>query len=159
MDYYNRYFNYAVLKKNKEFLAILTNPNTQWELGHYYDQGYAFCMEAQAFSASAAIEVAKQNESSEIIKLQAELNALRQEYIKIQNENNSLKFNNRFGYSFGANNINPLEVLGFTEQPTQDELKKRYKQLVQKLHPDKDGSTWIMQIIQSAYEQLKIKAF
>jgi hypothetical protein len=26
------YFNYVVLKKNKEFLAVLTNQNTQWEL-------------------------------------------------------------------------------------------------------------------------------
>lgn len=148
------YYNYVVLKRNKEFLAVFTNPNTQWELGHYYDQGYAFFMEAQAFSASAAIEVAKQNESSEIIKLQFELNALRQEYQKLQNENNSLKFNNRFGYSFGAN-LNPLDILGFSSQPNQDELKKRHRQLAQKFHPDKDGNNFLMQLIQSAYEQLK----
>lgn len=149
------YFHYVVLKKNKEFLAVLTNPNTQWELGHYYDQGYAFFMEAQAFSASAAIEVAKQNESSEIIKLQSELNTLRQEYQKLQSENNSLKFNKRFGYSFGANNLNPLDILGFSVQPNQDELKKRYRQLAQKFHPDKDGNNFLMQLIQNAYEQLK----
>lgn len=149
------YFHYVVLKKNKEFLAVLTNPNTQWELGHYYDQGYAFFMEVQAFSANAAIEVAKQNESSEIIKLQSELNALRQEYQKLLSENNNLKSNHRFGYSFGANNLNPLDVLGFSEQPDQEELKKRYRQLAQKFHPDKDGSNFLMQLIQNAYEQLK----
>ncbi|KTC62405.1 J domain-containing protein [Pseudomonas savastanoi] len=147
--------HYVVLKRNKEFLAVITNPNTQWELGHYYDQGYAFFMEAQAFSASAAIEVAKQNENSEIVKLQFELNALRQEHQKLQNEYSNLKFNNRFGYSFGANNLNPLEVLGFTVHPNQDELQKRHRQLVQKFHPDKDGNNFLMQIIQNAYEQLK----
>ncbi len=148
------YFHYVVLKKNEDFLAVLTNPNTQWELGHYYDQGYAFFMEVQAFSASAAIEVAKQNESSEIIKLQSELNALRQEYQSLLDENNRLKFNNRFGYSFGANNLNPLDVLGFSVQPDQKELKKRYHKLAQKLHPDKGGNDFLMQLIQNAFEQL-----
>ena len=151
------YFHYVVLKKGKEFLAVLTNPNTQWELGHYHDQGYAFFMNVSAFSASAAIEVAKQNENSEIIKLQSELNALRQEHQNLLNENSSLKFNSRFGYSFGANNLNPLDVLGFTAQPDKDELKKRYRQLAQKLHPDKDGNNFLMQLIQNAYEQLKGK--
>lgn len=148
------YFHYVVLKKNKDFLAVLTNPNTQWELGHYHDQGYAFFMEVRAFSASAAIEVARQNENSEIIKLQSELNTLRQEYQNLLNENSNLKFNSRFGYSFGANNLNPLEVLGFNTKPDQDELKKRYRQLAQKFHPDKGGNNFLMQLIQNAYEQL-----
>jgi len=148
------YFHYVVLKKNKDFLAVLTNPNTQWELGHYHDQGYAFFMEVSAFSASAAIEVARQNENSELIKLQSELNTLRQEYQNLLNENSNLKFNSRFGYSFGANNLNPLEVLGFNAKPDQDELKKRYRQLAQKFHPDKGGNNFLMQIIQNAYEQL-----
>lgn len=150
----NIYFHYVVLKRNKEFLAVLTNPNTQWELGHYYDQGYAFFMEVSAFNANSAIEVAKQNESSEIVKLQAELNALRQEHQKILNENHNLKFNNRFSYSFGANNINPLDVLGFDKKPDNEELKKRYRQLAQKFHPDKAGNNFLMQLIQNAYDQL-----
>ncbi|WP_313689402.1 J domain-containing protein [Achromobacter sp. JD417] len=150
------YFHYVVLKKNEDFLAVLTNSNTQWELGHYHDQGYAFFMEVSAFSASAAIEVARQNENSEIIKLQSELNALRHEYKKLLSENSNLKFNGRFGYSFGANNLNPLEVLGFTTQPNQEEIKKRYRQLAQKLHPDKGGNNFLMQLIQNAYEQLNI---
>lgn len=149
------YFHYVVLKKSKEFLAVLTNPNTQWELGHYYDQGFAFFMEVSAFNASSAIEIAKQNESSEIIKLQAELHALRRDYQNLLNENGNLKFNNRYGHSFGSNNLNPLDILGFSAQPTSEELKKRYRQLAQKLHPDKDGNNFLMQLVQNAYEQLK----
>lgn len=151
------YFHYVVLKKNKEFLAVFTNPNTQWELGHYYEQGYAFFMEVQAFNAKTAIELAKQNENSEIIKLQTELNILRQEYQKLLNENNKIKFNNRFGNSFVANNLNPLDVFGFLEQPSEEELKRRYRQFAQKFHPDKDGSNLIMQIIKNAYDQLKVR--
>lgn len=74
------YYHYAVLKKGEEYLAVLTNPNTQWELGHYYDQGYAFCMNVSAFNASSAVEVAKQNEKSEIVRLQAQLSSLQQDY-------------------------------------------------------------------------------
>ena len=149
------YFHYVILKKNKEFLAVLTNPNTQWELGHYYDQGFALFTEVSSFSASSAIEIAKQTESSEIIRLQAELNVLRQEHQNLLNENSTYKFNNRYGYFFGSNNLNPLEVLGFSVQPNQEELKKRYQQLAQKFHPDKDGNNFLMQLITNAYEQLK----
>ncbi|WP_429085895.1 J domain-containing protein [Aeromonas allosaccharophila] len=148
------YYHYVVLKKNKDFLAVLTNQNTQWELGHYYDQGYAFFMEVQAFNATSAIKIAQQNEDSEIVKLQSELNHLRQEYQKLINENYNLKNKDIFGYSFGSNNLNPLEILGFAIHPTQDELKKRYRQLAQKIHPDKGGNDFLMKLIKNAFEQL-----
>ncbi len=148
------HFHYVVLKKNKEFLAVITNQNTQWELGHYCDQGYEIFLEVQAFNANAAIEFAKQKERSEIFKLQLELNALRQEYQKLLSENNNLKLNNGPGYSFGANKLNPLEILGFSAQPSNEELKARYRQLAQKFHPDKGGSNFLMQLIKNAYEQL-----
>lgn len=147
------YYHYIILKKNDEYLAVLTNPNTQWELGHYYDQGFAFVMEMRAFNATSAIEIAKQNENSEIVKLRAELDSLRQEHQKILNENYNLKSNNGFGFSVG-NNINPLDVLGFSTHPDKDTLRSRYKTFSQKFHPDKDGSNFLMQLINSAYEQL-----
>lgn len=151
----SKIYYYVVLKKNQEFLAVITNYDTDWELGHYYDQGYAFLMEVSAFSARSAIEVAKQNENSEIIKLQAELNSLRQENQKLLIEISNIRYKNNSRYSSGTSNINPLDVLGFDSSPGQEELKKRYKQLAQKFHPDKDGNNFLMQLIDNAYKQLK----
>ncbi|MFT6908352.1 MAG: DnaJ-domain-containing protein 1 [Oleiphilaceae bacterium] len=149
------YYHYVVLKKGDEYLAVLTNPNTQWELGHYYEQGYAFCMEVSAFNARSAVDVVKQNEKSEIVRLQAELNALQQDYQKLMQENLSLRFGNRFGRNSSQNAINPLEVFGFDAPPDLKELKTRYRQLSQKFHPDKGGSNFFMQLVHNAYEQLK----
>ncbi|MBF1802722.1 J domain-containing protein [Alloalcanivorax profundimaris] len=149
------YYHYVVLKKGEEYLAVLTNPNTQWELGHYYDQGYAFCMDVPAFNASSAVEVVKQNEKSEIVRLQAQLKSLQHDYKKLMQENQSLRFGDRYGQASSINAINPLEVLGFTSAPDQKDLKLRYKQLSLKLHPDKGGSNFLMRLLNDAYAQLK----
>ncbi len=149
------YFHYTILRKGKEYLALLTNANTQWELGHYYDQGYAFVMNASAFNANAAIEIAKQNEGAEIVRLQAELDSLRQDYQKLIEENCHLKSNNPYNPSFSFNQMNPLDVLGFEQKPTKDELKKRYKSISQKLHPDKGGNQYLFVLVKNAYEQLE----
>ena len=142
------YFQYAILKKDNNYFALLTNPNTYLELGHYYEQGYGFYMYISAFNANSAIELAKQNENSEISRLQIELNRLRQ-------ENQRLRDQNYNGFSNNINNIDPLAVLNFTEIPTQNELKKRFIELSNKFHPDKNGSNFIMQLINEANEQLK----
>lgn len=152
---YPTYYSYIILKKDKNYLAILTNPNIQWELRHYYVQGFAFFMEVSAFDANSAIEIAKQNENSEIIKLKAELNSLNQKYEDLITENRNLKYNNQFRSHSHINNINPLEVLGFESQPNKSELKKRYRELSHKVHPDKEGgNNFLMGLINRAYEEL-----
>lgn len=43
-------------------------------------------------------------------------------------------------------------ILGFSEIPGEDELKKRYRELVKVAHPDKGGSQEYFMKIKSAYE-------
>ena len=153
---YMRYYNYIILKKENNYLAVIANNNSDWELGHYYDQGYAYFMDIRAFNANSAIEQAKQSVNSELIKLKNEINHLYNENKRLRDENHNLKRGNQFNSSTSLHNIKPLEVLGFKEQPTKEELKNRYRSISQKIHPDKeDGSEFIMKLINEAYEQLK----
>ena len=149
-----QFYHFAIFKKNEEFLSVLANQNTEWEKGHYYEQGYIFLMYVSAFTANGAVEIAKQNINSEIGRLQVELSALRLELQNLLNENNNLKFSNRFGASPQSSNFNPLDVFGFKDMPSKDELKRRYKVLSQKYHPDKEGSNFIMSLINEANEIL-----
>ena len=48
-----------------------------------------------------------------------------------------------------------LELFGFTNNFTKDELKKRYLELSKKYHPDLNGDEEMMKKINSAYEVLK----
>lgn len=149
-------YYFTILKKDNDYLAIFQNQNTQWELGHYYDQGFTLVMSVQAFNANSAIEIAKQNAKSEIARLQFELNELRQKYQELQNGQyrNNYRSRSPFGINNQPNNIDPLEVLGFKEMPSKDDLKKRYKSLSQKVHADKGGNDFLMRMIKEAYDNL-----
>lgn len=149
-----QFYHFAIFKKDDEFLAVFANQNTEWEKGHYQEQGYIFLMYVSAFTANGAVEVAKQNTNSEIGRLQAELAALRFEHQKVLNENNNLKFSSQFGNFPQASHFNPLDVLGFKEMPSKEELKKKVKLLSQRIHPDKEGSGFLMTLINQANDAL-----
>tara|TARA_R110001583_G_C5632593_1_gene407180 strand:- start:1722 stop:2189 length:468 start_codon:yes stop_codon:yes gene_type:complete len=148
-------FYFTILKKNEDYLAVFENQNTRWELGHFYDQGYTLVMSVQAFNAKSAIEIAKQNAKSEIARLQFELNDLRQKYQDLQNEKRwSGHRRSPFRGHAQPNNIDPLEVLGFKEMPSKEELKKRYRSLCQKVHSDKGGNDFLMRMVKEAFDNL-----
>ena len=50
-----------------------------------------------------------------------------------------------------------LVILGLTEGFTEDELKKKYRELSMKWHPDKGGSEEMMKQVNVAYETLKVE--
>ncbi len=48
----------------------------------------------------------------------------------------------------------PYEVLGVPPTATLDEIKRRYRQLAARYHPDHGAESWIFKQIRAAYEQL-----
>ena len=48
----------------------------------------------------------------------------------------------------------PYEVLGLPSTATLDEIKRRYRQLAARYHPDHGVESWIFKQIRAAYEQL-----
>lgn len=158
---YQAGFKYVILKRKDEFLAIYWNYQLEHEIVHFYDQGYIFIGEAYASNAQSAIEVAKKNEDDIVFKLRKELdrtetenNRLRSEIEQLKSNSSWSRFNSMSGNRTTPNNLDPLSVLGFSEMPSLADLKKRWKQLSQKFHPDKDGSNLLMQIINDAYNTL-----
>ncbi|MCH8532663.1 MAG: DnaJ domain-containing protein [Saccharospirillum sp.] len=49
-----------------------------------------------------------------------------------------------------------LETLGLPETANKDEVRQRYRQLVQQHHPDKGGDPAVFQEVQAAYESLTV---
>jgi len=56
--------------------------------------------------------------------------------------------------------LDPYAVLGLTRSATDDELKRRYRDLARRLHPDTSGikgTEFLFQTIQAAYEMIKLE--
>ena len=54
--------------------------------------------------------------------------------------------------------LDPYKILGLEKSASDDEVKKRYKQLVHILHPDKSrtsGTSFFFQMVVAAYEVIK----
>ena len=56
-----------------------------------------------------------------------------------------------------SDNFDPYRVLGLEKTATDGEIKKRYRELLMKLHPDTagvKGTEFIVQILNTAYRQI-----
>ncbi|MBD8805703.1 J domain-containing protein [Pseudomonas syringae] len=149
-------YYYNVLGRGEVILAIPSPAygNTSHELDALYDQGFVYLTQVQARNPLQAVEDFKEYESREISKLRSEIRLLQSAFDDLQRENNTLKRNS---YSSNApkDMVKNYEVFGFSTPPNSDELKKRYRSLCQKLHPDKVGDEQLFKLIQKLYGDLK----
>jgi len=54
--------------------------------------------------------------------------------------------------------FDPYRVLGLDRQAAEEEVKRRYRELIHRLHPDKSGTQatgFLFQVVQAAYEAIK----
>ena len=69
-----------------------------------------------------------------------------------------IDFSSLAGMAGGKSGFDPYQILGLDKSASDDEVKKRYRELVNKLHPDKSGTPGtspLFQIVLAAYEVIK----
>ena len=62
------------------------------------------------------------------------------------------------GTAGGQTTFNPYATLGLDKTASDDEVKKRYRELLRKLHPDTagvEGTAFLLQMVLAAYEMIK----
>jgi DnaJ-class molecular chaperone len=62
------------------------------------------------------------------------------------------------GMAIGQTAFDPYLVLGLDKSVSDEEVKKRYKDLLRKLHPDTagmEGTAFLLQMVLAAYEMIK----
>jgi DnaJ-domain-containing protein 1 len=66
----------------------------------------------------------------------------------------AMKMGNQSG---GKAGIDPYRVLGLEKTTTDDQVKKRYREMVGKVHPDTagvQGTEFLFQLVTAAYQQI-----
>ena len=51
--------------------------------------------------------------------------------------------------------MNPYKILGINEQATDEEIKRAYRAMAAKYHPDVGGDAWVFEQIRDAYDRIK----
>jgi DnaJ-domain-containing protein 1 len=71
-------------------------------------------------------------------------------------------FSQMFGGMVGSGTVpqgfDPYRILGLDKSATDEEIKKRYRELLHKLHPDTagiEGTSFLLQMVLAAYEMIK----
>ena len=62
------------------------------------------------------------------------------------------------GMASGQATFNPYRLMGLDKSASEEEVKKRYRELLRKLHPDTagvEGTAFLLQMVLAAYEMIK----
>lgn len=51
--------------------------------------------------------------------------------------------------------MNPYKILGINEQATDEEIKRAYRSMAAKYHPDVGGDAWVFEQVRDAYDRIK----
>ena len=51
--------------------------------------------------------------------------------------------------------MNPYKILGINEQATDEEIKRAYRAMAAKYHPDVGGDAWVFEQVREAYDRIK----
>lgn len=51
--------------------------------------------------------------------------------------------------------MNPYKILGINEQATDDEIKRAYRAMAAKYHPDVGGDAWVFEQVREAYDRIR----
>jgi DnaJ domain len=67
---------------------------------------------------------------------------------------NPLRDRDKPPVSFFSFELDPLKVLGVSDQATLEEIRTAYREKAKRYHPDKGGEDWTFRILSQAYEML-----
>lgn len=161
---------YLENKKNKRMLAKVNKPEKitakkklilkqEAEANHLKNKEKAATKIQAAFRAMKAKKEFNEKQNA-AIKLQSAIKALkaRREYQEqIKNNKKLIFYNNKNENENEFGSTNAYEILGLKPGASHDEIKKKYKKLVIKYHPDKNkaaNASTIFKKIQKAYKTL-----
>lgn len=153
---FEQQFVYKIIKKDGNSLAIPNSFNgyDSMEINALYKQGFVFCCEITAPDPIRAVEIYNEMIKSDVIRLEMELSRLQAAYYELQRQNENLKRNSSSWSHESSGSFKNFELFGFSEYPNQNELKKRYKSLCMRLHPDRNGDKQLFQLVHNAYQAL-----
>ena len=69
-----------------------------------------------------------------------------------------IDFSQLRGMASGQTAFDPYRIMGLDKSASEDEVKKRYRELLYKLHPDTsgtEGTSFLLQMVLAAYEMIR----
>lgn len=176
LDYVRRYFanTYGKDKANKAFAQFrnvikerISVRNTCAEIGQFMPYNARIQLINFLFGVAYSDGHVTQNEELEIRRIASYLSIGQFDYLNLRSayfQNHQQQKRETYSSTYSKNSDYEYEILGVSENATDDQIKKAYRNLAKKYHPDrlqnatkqdKRVAKEKFQKIQSAYEKIK----